>query len=223
MREGLSRETTKSIYARIAQRYDFQHALLTARTDQKGRRILVEKAVRQGDDVLDCGSGTGTTGIIAARKVGPNGKVTLFDFSDAMLAVAREKVAQEGLQERVTIRSGDMAHLPFEDGRFDVVLSTYALCVLHDPEKGALEMFRVTKPGGRIAVAHSTAPQNQAVKWLAERVEDFAWRHPRLSMGCRSVSIIPALRKAGGSVVFSRHIGIPLWPFIVFVIEKPAT
>ena len=223
MREGLSQETLKSIYGQIAQRYDFQHAFFSARSDQKGRKILVETSIHEGDEVLDCGSGTGTSGIMAARKVGPNGKVTLFDLSDAMLAIARGKVLREGLQDRVTFQSGDMTHLPFEDDSFDVVLSTYSLCPLYDPEKGALELYRVTKPGGKIAVAHSTEPRNSAVKWLADRVEGIAWRFPRLSIGCRSVSVLPALERAGGRVVFSKHIGVPLWPFFVFVVEKPAT
>lgn len=221
MRKGLSQETLKRVYRQIAHRYDFQHALVTARADQKGRRILVETSVHEGDEVLDCGSGTGSTGILAARKTGPNGRVTLFDLSDAMLEVTRQKIIREGLQDRVKIQSGDMVHLPFASDRFDVVLSTYSLCPLYDPEKGALELYRVTKPGGKIAVAHSTEPRNPAVRWLADKVEDFAWRFPWLSMGCRSVSVLPALERAGGRVVFSKYIGFPLWPFLVFVVEKP--
>ncbi len=215
-------EELKSIYGRIAKRYDFQHALITARADQRGRRLLVEKSVSEGDEVLDCGSGTGTTGIMAAKQAGANGKVTLFDLSNAMLAVAREKVIQEGLQDRVTFQTGDMVHLPFDDETFDAVLSTYSLCPLYDPEKGALELYRVTKPGGKIGIAHSTEPRNSAVKWLADRVEDWAWHFPWLSMGCRSVSVLPALERAGGRTIFSTNIGIPLWPFFVFIVEKPA-
>ena len=62
MREALSTEKLKSIYANIAQRYDFQHSLITFSSDQKGRIILVENSVNEGDEVLDCGSGTGATG-----------------------------------------------------------------------------------------------------------------------------------------------------------------
>ena len=216
-------EELKGIYGRIAKRYDFQHALLTARTDQRGRRLLTENSIREGNKILDCGSGTGTTGIMAARKAGANGRVTMFDLSDAMLAVARKKVIQEGLQDRVTFQTGDMVHLPFNDDTFDVVLSTYSLCPLYDPEKGALELYRVTKPDGRIAVAHSTSPRNAMVRWIADRVEDWAWHFPWLSMGCRSVNVLPALESAGGRLIFSRIIGIPLWPFFVFIVRKPAT
>lgn len=222
MRKALSMDELKGVYGRLAKRYDFQHALITARSDQRGRRLLVEKAVQEGDAVLDCGSGTGTTGIAAARKVGPAGRVTFFDLSEAMLAVAREKVAREGLEDRATFETGDMVHLPFEDGTFDVTLSTYSLCPLYDPERGALELYRVTRPGGRIGVAHSTDPRNPVVKWLADGVEAVAWHLPWLSMGCRSVRVLPALDQAGGKVIFSRRIGVPLWPFFVFVFEKPS-
>ena len=223
MRKALSIEKLKSVYGNIAKRYDFQHGLITARADQRGRRILVENAVDKGDQVLDCGSGTGTTGIMAAKKTGHSGKVTLFDLSEDMLAIARKKVVQENLQERVTFQTGDMVHLPFDDNSFDVVLSTYSLCPLYNPVQGALELYRVTKPGGKVGVGHSTEPKNVIVKYLADRVEDIAWRFPWLSMGCRSVNVFPALEKAGGKVLLLKQIGVPLWPFLVFIIEKPAT
>jgi len=223
MRGALNIDQLKGIYARLAKRYDVQHALLTARSDQRGRQLLVDHAIREGDKNLDCGSGTGTTGILAAKKTGPRGRVTMFDLSDAMLAVARDKVAHEGLQDRVVFQTGDMVHLPFDDNTFDVVLSTYSLCPLYDPQQGALELYRVTKPGGKIGVAHSTEPHNPSVKWLADRVENWAWHFPWLSMGCRAVEVLPALEGAGGRVVFSKTIGVPLWPFFVFIIDKPAS
>lgn len=222
MRRALGSEELKRIYARIAKQYDFQHSLLTARSDQRGRRLLVDYAIREGDEILDCGSGTGATGILAAKKAGPRGRVTMFDLSDAMLEVAREKVIQEGLQNRVTFQVGDMVNLPFESNKFDVVLSTYSLCPLYDPQQGVLELYRVVKPGGRVAVAHSTEARNPLVRWLGERVENWAWRLPWLSMGCRPVDVISALENAGGRVLISRHIGVPLWPFLVLVVEKPS-
>lgn len=223
MRKALSTDKLKNIYGHIASRYDFQHALITARADQRGRSILVENTVNEGDEVLDCGSGTGTTGIMAARTVGPRGTVTFFDLSEDMLSVAREKVARENLQERVTFLTGDMVHLPFSDNSFDVVFSTYSLCPVYDPVKGAMELYRVTKPGGKLGIAHSTEPENAIVKHFSDWVEDIAWRFPWLSMGCRSVSVLPALKHAGGNVILSKHIGVPFWPFLVFVIEKPAS
>jgi len=221
VRPALSLTKLRGIYDNIAKRYDLQHGLITAKADQRGRRMLVERAVREGDTVLDAGSGTGTTALMAARKVGPRGRVTLFDLSEGMLAVAREKATEQGLLDRLTFQAGDMVHLPCADDSFDVVLSTYSLCPLYDPVKAALELYRVAKPGGRIGVAHSTSPGNTVVRWLADRVEDVAWRFPWLSMGCRSVVALPTLQAAGARVVFLKHIGVPLWPFLVFVLEKP--
>ena len=222
MREALSKEKLKGIYGRIAKRYYLQHSLITFSADQKGRRILIENTVKEGDTVLDCGSGTGATGIMAARKVGQSGKVTLFDLSEDMLSVAREKVVRESLQERVAFQTGDMVHLPFDDDSFDVILSTYSLCPVYDPVKAALELYRVTKPGGKLGIGHSTEPKNEIVKYLADRVEDVAWRFPWLSMGCRSVNVLPELERVGGKVLLLKQIGVPLWPFLVFVIEKPS-
>lgn len=221
MREALSTEKLKSIYDRIARHYDFQHTLLTARADQRGRRILVEAAVNLDNNVLDCGAGTGTTGLQAAQRVGERGHVTLFDLSEEMLGVARQKADKAGLGDRLSYQSGDMLHLPFASDSFDAVLSTYSLCPLYDPEQGAMELYRVTKPGGKIAIAHSTEPRNPSLRWLAERVENLAWRFPGLSMGCRAVNVLPMLAHAGGIVIFTQRIGVPLWPFQVFMVEKP--
>lgn len=222
MRKSLSMQRLKLVYKKLANRYDFQHALITLQSDEKGRRILVDRCVNEGDEILDCGAGTGSTGLRAAGKAGPSGAVTLFDLSEDMLAVARRKAARAGVADRIDLQTGDMVHLPFDDDRFDVVLSTYSLCPLYDPEKGALEMYRVTKSGGKLGIGHSTEPTSKLAKFFGDRVEDIAWRFPWLSMGCRSVDVLPALENAGGRVVMSRHIGVPLWPFLVFVMEKPA-
>ena len=221
MREGLSTDTLKSIYGRIAGFYDFEHGLITARSDQRGRRMVVARTVAEGDQVLDCGAGTGSTALLSAREVGPSGTITLFDLSADMLRVARERAARAGLAGRMTFERGDMVHLPFTDGSFDAAVSTYSLCPLYDPARGALEIYRVVRPGGRIGVAHSVDPRNPWLARLGRWVEAVAWRLPLLSMGCRSVNVLPALQEAGGRVVFERRIGVPLWPFVVFVIEKP--
>ena len=223
MRTAMNKGVLRAVYDRVANRYDFQHSFFTAGSDQRGRRILVGKAVSPGSSILDCGSGTGSTALLALKKAGPSGKAVLFDMSDGMLTVAKKRLAEAGAGNQVEFRTGDMLSLPFEDNSFDVVLSTYSMCPLYDPAEGARELFRVTKPGGLIGVAHSTDPKNPVVKWLADRVEGLVWHIPSISLGCRSVSVLPSLQQAGCKVTFKKHIGVPLWPFIVFVAEKPAT
>jgi ubiquinone/menaquinone biosynthesis C-methylase UbiE len=223
MRKALDKARLKAVYDRVAPRYDFQHAFLTARADQRGREMLVDEVVRPGDKVLDCGAGTGSTGLLAARKVGYSGRVVLFDMSDGMLEVAKTRGAQAGVQDWIHVVNGDMLDLPFEDNSFSVVLSTYSMCPLYDPALGARELFRVVEPGGRIGIAHSTDPKATLVKWMADRVEGMVWHVPSISLGCRSVSVLPTLEDAGARVIFKKQIGVPLWPFLVFVVEKPVT
>lgn len=115
----------------------------------------------------------------------------------------------------------NMLDLPFEDNSFDVVLSTYSLCPLYAPAAAADELYRVTRPGGRVGAAHSCEPESRWVRWLADRVEDFVWHIPSISLGCRSVSVLPELERRGCRVVFKKRIGVPLWPFFVFVVQKP--
>jgi ubiquinone/menaquinone biosynthesis C-methylase UbiE len=221
MRQGFSEEKIKSIYNKVSHRYDFQHGLVTANSDQGGRRLLVEKAVNPGNVVLDAGAGTGRTAFLAAQKVGSNGKVVLFDISEGMLEMAKQKAERFGVTNQVEFRTGDILHLPFPDNHFDVVLSTYSICPLYDPAGGALELYRVVKAGGLLGIAHSTEPENTIVKRIADWVEDIVWKIPSLSLGCRTVSVLPALVGARAKVIYEERIGIPLWPFIVFVIEKP--
>jgi len=222
VRRALEQVKLKSVYDAVAGRYDTQHALVTARSDQRCRRLLVERAVRPGDRVLDAGGGTGSTSLLAAAAAGADGHVTLVDLSDGMLHVAKRRLEAAGLAGRVTLRKGDILELSFDDGSFDVALSTYSMCPLVDPAKGALALLSVVRPGGLVGIAHSAEPRHAFVRWLADRVESVVLRFPWLSLGCRSVEVLPALLDAGATVELDRFIGIPLWPFRVLVVRKPA-
>ena len=223
MRAALGIDRLQAVYDRVAKRYDFQHAFLTAGSDQRGRQLLLEQAVNPGDSVLDCGAGTGSTGLLAARKTGKAGKVVLFDLSEGMLAVAKQRAGQEQLLDRMEFRSGDMLQLPFADCSFDVVLSTYSMCPVYDPAGAAAEAYRVTKLGGRIGIAHSTDPRTPWVKWIADRIETVTWRVASISLGCRSVEVLPTLERLGCTVIYKKYTGVPLWPFLVFTVEKAIT
>lgn len=115
---------------------------LTIATDQT---LRVAK-LRPGERVLDLATGTGITAI-AARERGA--QVTGVDLTPELLAVARSKALDAGFDD-LRFQEGDAEALPFEDASFDVVVSTCGHMFAPDQPKVAVEMARVTRPGGRV-------------------------------------------------------------------------
>ena len=108
--------------------------------------------LRPGETVLDLGSGPGADAILAARAVGPNGRVLGVDMTAEMLARARENAAAAGL-DNVEFRGGRLESLPVDDATVDAVTSN---CVVNlVPDKAAVfrEIHRVLRPGGRLVIA----------------------------------------------------------------------
>lgn len=113
---------------------------------------LAFSGVKEGDTVLDLGSGAGFDLILAAKKVGAAGRVIGVDMTEAMIAKARENISKEGLTN-VEVRYGLIENLPVESASVDWVISN---CVINlSPEKGRVfsEIHRVLKPGGKMLVS----------------------------------------------------------------------
>lgn len=108
--------------------------------------------VRKGERVLDVACGTGVTAITARRA---GAEVTGFDLTPELLAVAKMQGAAAGADE-IVWKQGDAEDLPFRDGEFDVVLSSFGHMFTPQPDVVAKEMARVAKPGGRIAFVTHT-------------------------------------------------------------------
>jgi arsenite methyltransferase len=109
-------------------------------------------ALEPGETVLDLGSGAGFDCLLAARKVGPAGRVIGVDMTDAMLVKARANAEKAGLAN-VEFRKGDIEALPIEDDSVDVVISNCVLNLVPDKDRAFREIRRVLRPGGRLAVS----------------------------------------------------------------------
>lgn len=108
--------------------------------------------VREGDVVLDLGSGAGIDILIAARKVGATGRAIGIDMTDEMIAKANENIAASGLNN-VEVRKGIIEALPVESASVDWVISNCVINLSPDKQRVFSEIARVLRPGGRMLIS----------------------------------------------------------------------
>ncbi len=137
----------------IARKYDFMNTLLSFGLHYLWKRTAVKMmGLKQGSKVLDVCGGTADLAILAARYVGSEGKVIVYDFNRAMMEAGKSKVHKALLAARIRYVQGDAEQISFPEGSFDAAMVGFGIRNLTHMEKGFAEMYRVLKPGGTLDV-----------------------------------------------------------------------
>jgi demethylmenaquinone methyltransferase/2-methoxy-6-polyprenyl-1,4-benzoquinol methylase len=150
----------EDLFAAVAPRYDLINDLQSLGLHRLWKLRLVRLAnPRPGLVALDLCCGTGDVALALARR---GATVTGIDFSNAMLDVARRRLAPTGVQ----FIHGDAMQLPFPDASADIVTVAYGLRNVSDVDRALAEWRRVLRPGGRLVVLEFGKPPNAAWRWL---------------------------------------------------------
>ena len=141
------------MFDQVAAGYDRTNVVMTFGNDALWRAATTRAvAPRRGERILDLGAGTASS---SASLAASGADVVAADFSPGMLAEGRRR---HGHLPNLSFVEADATDLPFADGEFDAVTMSYSLRNVHDPKKALAELFRVTKPGGRLVVNEFSTP-----------------------------------------------------------------
>jgi arsenite methyltransferase len=132
-----------------------------------GNPIAVAE-LREGETVLDLGSGGGIDVLLSARRVGPTGHAYGLDMTDEMLGLARRNAADAGA-ENVEFLEGYIEDVPLPDASVDVIISNCVINLSADKHAVFEEMRRVLRPGGRIGISDVLASDDLSPSARAER------------------------------------------------------
>ena len=161
----LPKSDSWKMFNAIAVRYDFLNRLLSLGQDVRWRKALKQFLPdRDGQTILDLATGTADVLIVLTKD---NPKILQgfgVDPAVKMLEIGREKIKLQHLDDRLTLQQGDAQALTFPDKTFDCVTISFGIRNIPDLRLALLEMYRVTKKGGRVLIMEFSKPENPLLK-----------------------------------------------------------
>ena len=162
------KEEVREMFDNIAPKYDLLNHTLSMSIDRVWRRRVVGEVRRaKPGRILDVATGTGDLAIAMARRI-RDVQVLGVDLSEEMLAVARRKVEQRGLDGRIVLDCGDAERLAAADGSVDVATVAFGVRNFGDLGAGLRELARTIKPGGKVVILEFSRPRNRVFRALYE-------------------------------------------------------
>jgi ubiquinone/menaquinone biosynthesis C-methylase UbiE len=158
--------------------YDSYMQKITLGRDQLLRERTIQKSgIKEGDTVLEVGSGTGTLSLAAKRKAGKLGNVYGIDIIPGMIELSKQKA--KNVDEDITFTLGSIVEIPHEDNKFDVVLCSFMIFHVSEQtrQKGISEIYRVLKPGGQLFIVDLGLPKGSFQRTLAKLMLGFMINH----------------------------------------------
>ena len=154
-------KTVSGMFDLVAKRYDFTNVAMTFGLDALWRRATTKAvAPKPGEKILDLAAGTCRS---SASLAATGAQVVAADFSPGMLAEGQKNF---GNVRGLSFVEADAMNLPFADGEFDAVTMSYGLRNVQQPKVALAELYRVTKPGGRIVINEFSTPPNKLFRAL---------------------------------------------------------
>lgn len=151
----------------IAGRYDLLNGVLSGGLDRYWRRKAIRSLALTGSErLLDVCTGTADVAMAGAKSRSGAARVVGVDFAGAMLQRGLAKVRARALDSRITLVRGDATRLPVADGSVDAATIAFGIRNVQQPELACRELWRVLKPGGRLAILEFGLPVVPAVRPL---------------------------------------------------------
>jgi len=161
------RARIEGMFDSIAGRYDLLNGVLSGGLDRYWRRRAVRSLQLTGAErLLDVCTGTADVALAAARHPDGAARIVGIDFAGAMLIHGLEKIRRARLGAKITLIRGDATALPIEDAAMDRATIAFGIRNVERPERACAELFRVLRPGGRLAILEFGLPVIPAVRPL---------------------------------------------------------